>query len=96
VDEEQVRFIAKFLLEKFGYDVLEAENSREALEIYQITAAGIILVLTDIGMPVMGGYELCYELNNRYSNLPKIISSRFGDVELCSRIEYDQIVGITS
>ncbi len=95
-DEDQVRFIAKSLLKKFGFTVLEAVNGKEALDLYRENAADIILVLTDMGMPVMDGYELFYELKNLNSNLPIIISSGFGDAEVSSRIGSDNIAGLIS
>ena len=92
-DEDQVRLIAKTLLLKFGFTVLEAVNGKEALELYQKNADDIRLVLTDMGMPVMDGYELFYELKNRNSKLPIIVSSGFADTEVTSRIGSDNIAG---
>jgi PAS domain S-box-containing protein len=57
-DEEQVKSIAIILLQELGFTVLDAENGKEALELYQQNAADISLVITDMGMPVMNGYEL--------------------------------------
>jgi CheY-like chemotaxis protein len=93
-DEEQVRFIAKELLEMFGFTVLEAINGKEALELYQTNAEDITLVLTDIGMPIMDGYALVDELKKLNPELPIIISSGFGDAEVKARIRSDNIAGI--
>ena len=95
-DEEQVRFIAKELLEMFGFTVLEALNGKEALEIYQKNAADIILVFTDIGMPVMDGYELVEKLKKLKPELPIIISSGYGDADVKVRIGSDNIAGVAS
>jgi CheY-like chemotaxis protein len=95
-DEEQVRLIAKALLKNFGFTVLEAVNGKEALELYQKNAADITLVLTDMGMPVMDGYELFYELKKLKPELPIIISSGYGDAEVSSRIGSDNIAGLIS
>ena len=95
-DEDQVRLVAKTLLGKFGFTVLEAVNGKEALELYRKNSADIILVVTDMGMPVMDGYELFQELKNLDSKLPIIISSGFGDSEISSRIGSDHISGIIS
>ena len=95
-DEDQIRMIAKALLNKFGFTVLEATNGKEALELYQKNAADILLVLTDMGMPVLDGYELFYALKNLSPKLPIIISSGFGDMEVSSRIGSDNIAGLIS
>jgi PAS domain S-box-containing protein len=95
-DEDQVRDIAKTYLETFGFTVLEAVNGKEALELYKTNAAEINLVVTDIGMPVMDGYELCAKLKSLNQKLPIIISSGFGDTDVTSRIESGNIAGIIS
>ena len=95
-DEDQVRLIAKILLKKFGFTVLEAVNGKEALELYQMNAADITLVVTDMGMPVMDGYELFYELKNLNPELPIVISSGFGDAVVNSRIAIADIAGLIS
>ena len=95
-DEDLVRDIAKELLEMFGFTVLEAVNGKEALEMFQKNAAEIILVLTDMGMPVMDGYELFFELKKLNPELPIIVSSGYGDAEVSARIGSDNIAGIIS
>ncbi len=95
-DEDQIRDIAKEMLEMFGFTVLEAVNGKEALEIYQKNAAEITIVLTDMGMPVMDGYELFHKLKSLDSELRIIVSSGYGDVGVSSRIGSDNMAGIIS
>ncbi|MEI6703535.1 MAG: response regulator, partial [Deltaproteobacteria bacterium] len=95
-DEDKVRLIAKALLKRFGFTVLEAVNGKEALELYQKNAAEITLVMTDMGMPVMDGYELFGELKKLCPNLPIIVSSGYGYAEVSSRIPADDISGFIS
>ena len=95
-DEDQVRLIAKALLENIGFTVLEAVNGKEALELYQRNATDITLVMTDMGMPVMDGCELFYELKKLNPALPIIISSGYGDAEVSFRIGTDNIAGLVS
>jgi FixJ family two-component response regulator len=63
---------------------------------YQAHTAGITLVLTDMGMPVMDGYALFCELKKLKPELPIIVSSGFGEVEVTSRIPREQIAGFIS
>jgi CheY-like chemotaxis protein len=95
-DEEQIRFIAKKLLEMFGFTVLVAVNGKEALEMYRKNSADVTLVLTDMGMPVMDGYELFEELKKLKPELPIIISSGYGDAAVKKRIKSHEIAGIIS
>jgi PAS domain S-box-containing protein len=95
-DEDQVRYIAKAILQKIGFSVLEAVNGKEALELYQRNANDIALVMTDMGMPIMDGYELFHELRKRNPELPIIVSSGYGDAEIGSRIGAENIAGIIS
>jgi signal transduction histidine kinase len=52
-------------LKILNYDVLEAENGLEALEIYRHHRQDITLVLTDLVMPEMGGKQLLHALRQR-------------------------------
>ena len=60
-DEEAVRLVIRQVLEAHGYTVLEAMCGREALAICRGTQP-IHLVITDVMMPRMGGFELANEL----------------------------------
>jgi YesN/AraC family two-component response regulator len=71
-------------------------NGKEALEMYKKNSADITLVFTDIGMPVMDGYELFNELKKLKPELPIIVSSGYGNAEVSSRIGSDKIAGLIS
>jgi PAS domain S-box-containing protein len=85
-DEPQISMVAKELIQALGFSVIEAANGREALERYQENAGSITLVVTDIGMPVMDGYDLFNKLKVLAPDLPIIISSGFGETIVSSRI----------
>ena len=93
-DEAQVKLIAIALIEMLGFNVLDAANGKEALELYQKNAADITLVVTDMGMPVMNGYELFYKLKQLNPQLPIIISSGFGEGDIASKIPREAIAGM--
>ncbi len=93
-DEVQVKTIATALLQKLGFKVLDAANGKEALELYQQNAADINMVITDMGMPVMNGYELFYKLKQLDPKLPIIISSGFGEGDIGSKIPREEIAGL--
>jgi DNA-binding response OmpR family regulator len=70
-NEEMLDFIAEDLSEK--YNVLKALNGQEALNILKEEA--IQLVISDVMMPVMDGFELCRAIksNFEYSHIPVIL-----------------------
>ena len=50
-----------------GYHILEAENGQECLEILRAEAGNIALVLLDINMPVMDGFEVLKAMNANHT-----------------------------
>ena len=76
-DEPKIAELLKVCLEMQGMEVSCAENGREALEIFAKSPADMIL--TDIMMPVMDGYELVSELR-RKSNVPVMFLTAKGDI----------------
>jgi CheY-like chemotaxis protein len=95
-DEPQLVTVAKALLETLGFSVIIASNGIEAIEQYRKNAAEIRLVVTDIGMPLMDGYELTSELKKLDPALPIIVSSGFGDTIVSSRATPGDIAGLIS
>ena len=65
-DDEDIREGVRILLEGEGYEVLEAKNGREGL---QLLAEGPDLVILDIMMPGMSGLKTCEEIR-RISYVP--------------------------
>lgn len=61
-DEAMIRDVTLELLTSCGYSVLSAGSGEEALEIYSRERERIDLVITDLGMPGMGGEALLIEL----------------------------------
>ncbi len=76
-DEPKIAELLKVCLEMQGMEVSCAENGREALEIFAKCPADMIL--TDIMMPVMDGYEFVSELRKR-SNVPVMFLTAKGDI----------------
>jgi PAS domain S-box-containing protein len=61
-DEASVRAFVKVALERFGYQVIEADTAEAALTILEGVATPIHLLLTDIVLPGMDGRELAEHL----------------------------------
>ena len=68
-----------------GYHILEAENGQECLEKLRAEAGNIALVLLDINMPVMDGFEVLKAMNANHTieDIPVImISSEDSDATI--------------
>jgi signal transduction histidine kinase len=59
-DEDIVRDMASDMILELGYSVVTSKDGQEALEYYQMHAAEIDLVVLDIIMPRLGGYD-CFK-----------------------------------
>ena len=60
-DETRIRKLVRDFLVKQNYDVLEAGDGEEALDIFY-REKGIALVILDVMMPKMNGYQVCREI----------------------------------
>ena len=78
-DEKHMVRLMEYSLKKRGYLVDTAFNGAEALEKVNVDKPDLILL--DIKMPVMNGYEVCLHLkkNPETKNIPVIIVSIFAD-----------------
>jgi signal transduction histidine kinase/CheY-like chemotaxis protein len=63
-DNNTNQLIAKLLLEQNGFSVLTANDGAEAVKIYQDKSTGIDLILMDIHMPVLNGYEAAKKIHS--------------------------------
>lgn len=76
-DESRMRKLVKDFLTKNNYEVLEAEDGAQALDIF-FRVKDISLVLLDVMMPKMDGYQVCKEIRE-YSKVPIIMLTAKAD-----------------
>lgn len=72
-DDKNTRLLLKAVLEAEGYSVTTAENGKEALEVMDREV--IDLVVLDVMMPEMDGYEFTRILRDGNNNLPILMVS---------------------
>ena len=78
-DQESVRLVARDILTRHGYTVLEAQHGGEALAILERRAEEIALVVTDVVMPHMGGPELIRRMAPRNPRMKVLYMSGYTD-----------------
>lgn len=83
-DESRMRKLVKDFLVKRDFDVLEAENGEEAVEIF-FQQKEIALIILDVMMPKMDGWQVCREIR-KDSKVPIIMLTAKGD-------ERDELLG---
>ncbi len=74
-DEVAVRGMARRILEKRNYQVVEAADGREALACYAEHDQTIAVVITDLLMPVLDGPSFIRELRRINPSVPVIVTS---------------------
>ena len=83
-DESRMRKLVKDFLLKQNYEVLEAGDGRAALDIF-FDQQDIALIILDVMMPKMDGWQVCKEIRN-YSKVPIIMLTAKSD-------EQDELLG---
>jgi PAS domain S-box-containing protein len=78
-DEEAVRSLAREILERRGYHVLESDGAIKALEVGEGHKEHIHLLLTDVVMPQMSGRELAEHLAPLHPETKVLYMSGYAD-----------------
>ncbi len=90
-DEPMVRNVARVLLESAGFDVVEAANGVEAVDLYRRARAGEIrAVLLDVTMPGLGGVEALKRIREFDPGARVILSSGYDESDTVAQIKRDQ------
>ncbi|GAV14354.1 MULTISPECIES: response regulator transcription factor [Paenibacillus] len=83
-DEEDMRALVHMYLKSSGFEVYQAANGEEALEI--LSAMSIDLIVADVMMPVLDGFTLCLNIRQS-SNVPIVFLTARGE-------EWDRVYGL--
>lgn len=83
-DESRMRKLVKDFLVRKNYDVIEAENGEQAIDLF-FAKKDIALIILDVMMPKLDGWQVCREIR-QYSKVPIIMLTAKGD-------EKDELLG---
>ena len=83
-DESRLRKLVRDFLVKSDYEVIEAENGEEAVDLF-FAQKEIALIILDVMMPKMDGWQVCREIR-QYSTVPIIMLTAKSD-------ERDELLG---
>lgn len=83
-DESRMRKLVRDFLTKSNYDVIEAEDGVQAVDIF-FEQNDIALIILDVMMPKMDGWQVCKEIRE-YSKVPIIMLTAKSD-------ERDELLG---
>ena len=83
-DEPSVRTIVRMVLEKAGYEVLEAENGETAIEVLNSGENRLVLdvVICDIRMPKINGVQAIEYFQREYPHVPIIVLTAYPETKM--------------
>ncbi|MGH7255403.1 MAG: response regulator [Nitrospirales bacterium] len=85
-DESDIRKVVRMTLEKAGYDVLESEDGKQAIEVINQGENRLMLdvIICDIRMPSINGLEAIAYFQKEYPNVKLIVLTGFPDVDMAT------------
>ena len=86
-DDEAVRALAKWVVEKGGYPAVTARDGDEALRIFKANPAQFCFVLLDLTMPRMGGTEVAAGIRAIRAGVPVVIITGHGEEVMASEAQ---------
>jgi CheY-like chemotaxis protein len=92
-DEELVRGMARFTLERCGYTIEMAADGRAAVEAFAARPRDFAAVLLDLTMPIMDGEQALERIRQIRPDVPVLLSSGFSEVEALRRFQDRGLAG---
>lgn len=84
-DDETVRAYTRRVLEGSGFQVLEARDGREGIDLFPVHQTEIAAVLLDLTMPGLDGLEVLQQLRRLSTDVPVVVMSGYSEVDVSNR-----------
>lgn len=81
-DNDSIRIVARKMLLRLGVTVIEASNGNEAVNTFRKNEKMINLVLCDLSMPGMDGWQTLKALKDIQPNIPVILFSGYSEKQI--------------
>jgi len=80
-DSAVIKKMVKRAIEPAGFEVLEANDGKEALKVLESSFNDIVLVISDWNMPNMNGFELltAIKANKQFMHIPVLMLTTEGE-----------------
>ena len=85
-DEDNLRDLLRMILEENGIKVLEAVDGEEAVEIFTAHKDEIRVVLSDLGLPRLGGWEAFLKMRKINPELKGVLASGYFNADVRNEI----------
>ena len=92
-DEDTVRKVGKYMLERLGLNVILAADGREAVEIFRARHNEIDCILLDLTMPNLDGEEAFKEMKKIRNDVRVVLSSGYSGQEILKHFAGKGLVG---
>lgn len=84
-DEESVLSVCSLMLDSIGFDVMTANDGREAVDLFSEHADEIACVLLDVTMPYLDGGQVLREIRQIRPKAKVILSSGYDEDDITTR-----------
>ena len=91
-DDEEIREVLRVLLTGEGFDVAEASGGEEALACLEAWGGGVELVILDVMMEGLGGYQVCLRLRERWNVPVLFLTAKSRESDLAKPFSYPELL----
>jgi two-component system chemotaxis response regulator CheY len=93
-DEPSIRKVVRAILEKAGYDVVEAENGKAAIEVINSGENRLVVdaMICDLRMPKLNGLDTMRYFRHKYPHVPLVVLTGFPDTEQAVACMHEGVV----
>jgi len=92
-DEAELRAVFRNILERNGFQVVEAKDGEDALVIFGQDSDSFDCVLLDLSMPKLSGEEVFHELRELNEDIAVVVISGYSEQDILDRLDGAEIAG---